>query len=588
VTIVITSYNYAQCVGDAISSALGQTHRNLEVLVLDNASTDASLEVISAFDDPRLRVVVHPENIGIQRNHNYGIREARGEYVVFLSADDMLLPTLIEDSLAFTRANPDVDIPYFSISVADGAGNVGDYFEHPSFDGADYYRDRNELANLLTRDNCMYMPTMLFPTASFRALGELDEGLGILLDYEYDLRLAAAGKRFAFVSKPQAIIRMHGENRSGVKNFVATGNQLREFCTILQRYSGPEHHARLAGYRGELMKMLEKKVLEMATPFGEEFAAQSAELVPLVEKTRAALDLVPDVSPETLRGEGLVSVIVPFSGRTGELDRALQSLRSQTYPHWEAIVVSDGSVDPSGFVRRLGLQDRVRVARLRRGRGAAAARNLGLHGVQGEIVAYLDDDNRFEPEYLGAVARAFADPATHVTAAAWRFGIFGQGGEIVAAAAFGGGLGADGEVDRVTNRLALNAVAHRRSCLPVSGYFSERFALLEDWEFLIRLGTGRGVTPIDVAGCTVGIEAKMQRHHLFGRRTSAHWSEYAQRLQDVYTAYPSRTPDENVRRGAFSAGLQANVNRGVQAAGDPSAVLAFAQALAGYPANGTA
>ena len=169
VTIVITSYNYARCVGDAISSALGQSYRNLDVLVLDNASTDASLEVISAFHDERLRVVVHPENIGIQRNHNYGIREARGEYVVFLSADDMLLPTLIEDSLAFRRANPEIDIPYFSISVADDAGNVGDYFEHPSFDGADHYRDRNELANLLTRDNCMYMPTCSFrPRSSAR------------------------------------------------------------------------------------------------------------------------------------------------------------------------------------------------------------------------------------------------------------------------------------------------------------------------------------------------------------------------------------------------------------------------------------
>ncbi|HEY8321255.1 MAG TPA: glycosyltransferase [Candidatus Baltobacteraceae bacterium] len=585
VTIVITSYNYAHCVGDAISSALGQTYRNLDVLVLDNASTDGSLAAISAFRDERLRVVVHPENIGIQRNHNYGIAEALGEYVVFLSADDMLLPTLVEDALAFLRSNPDIDIPYFSVSVADAAGNVGDYFEHPSFDGADTYRDRNELASLLTRDNCMYMPTMLFPRAFFRDLGELDEGLGILLDYEFDLRLAAHGKRFAFVSKPQAIIRMHGENRSGVKNFVATGKQLREFCTILERYTGPAYHARLAGYRGELMRMLEKKVLEIAGPFAAEFAAQSAELVPLVERTRAALDLVPDASPETLRGEGLISVVVPFSGRTGELDRALRSLRAQDYPHWEAIVVCDGSVDPGGFVRRLGLEDRVRVSRLRRARGVSAARNLGLHGVRGEIVTYLDDDNRYEPGYLGAVARAFADPATEVTAAAWRFAVLGPGGEISASSPFAGGLAADGAVDLASNRLALNAVAHRRSCLPVSGYFNESFSVLEDWEFLIRLARGRRVRELEVAGCTVCVDAPMVRHHLYGRRSSAHWSEYAQRLQDVYNAYPPRTADEGLRREAFSGALQEHVNRGVRAAGLPAEVLVFAQALAGRPAN---
>lgn|GEM_PF-3398028 len=585
VTIVITSYNYAHCVGDAISSALGQTYRNLDVLVLDNASTDASLEAISAFGDPRLRVVVHPENVGIQRNHNYGIREALGDYVVFLSADDMLLPTLVEDALAFLRSNPEIDIPYFSISIADAAGNVGDYFEHPSFDGADYYRDRNELASLLTRDNCMYMPTMLFPREFFRELGDLDEGLGILLDYEYDLRLAANGKRFAFVSKPQAIIRMHGENRSGVKNFVATGDQLREFCTILERYTRPEHHARLAGYRGELMRMLEKKVLEIAGPFAAEFAARAAELVPLVERTRASIDLVPDASPETLRGEGLISVVVPFSGRTGELDRALRSLRAQTYPHWEAIVVCDGSVDPSGFVRRLGLQDRVRVSRLRRARGVSAARNLGLHGVQGEVVAYLDDDNRFEPGYLAAVARAFADPSTEVTVAASRLAVLGSGGDVVAASEFASGLGAGGDLDWSSNRLALNAVAHRRSCLPVSGYFNETFGVLEDWEFLIRLARGRRIRELDVAGCTVCVEAPMVRHHVYGRRSSAHWSEYAQRLQDVYNAYPPRTVEEAGRREAFSGALQETVNRGVRAAGQPADVLAFAQALAGLPAN---
>jgi glycosyltransferase involved in cell wall biosynthesis len=585
VTIVITSYNYARCVGDAIASALGQTYRNLDVLVLDNASTDDSLAVISSFRDERLRVVVHPENIGIQRNHNYGIREARGAFVVFLSADDMLLPTLVEDSLADRRANPEIDVPYFSISIADIDGNVGDYFDHPSFDGADFYRDRNELANLLARDNCMYMPTMLFPRAYFETLGELDEGLGILLDYEYDLRMAAAGKRFAFVSKPQAIIRMHGENRSGVKNFVATGKQLREFCTILERYAQPQFYPALAGYRAELLAMLEKKVREMALPFAAEFAGQAGELVPLIERTRAALDAVPAVSERMLRGEGLVSVVVPFAGRTGELDRALRSLRDQTYPHWEAIVACDAGIDPSGFVRRLGLEDRVRVSRLRRSRGAASARNLALHGVRGEIVAYLDDDNRFEPDYLGAVARAFADPAIHATASHWRFAIVAGDGAVVASSSAAGGLEPDGSVGRVSNGLALNAVAHRRSCLHVAGYFNESFHLLEDWEFLIRLGGSFAVVPLDVAGVDVDIEAAMLRHHLFGRRSSAHWSEYAQRLQDIYNAYPARTPAESARREAFAGGLQAIVNRGVASAGDPAGVLAFAQALAGRAAN---
>lgn len=585
VTIAITSYNYASTIGEAVASALAQTYRNLDVVVLDNASTDDSVAVVGAIRDERLRLVRHPENVGMRRNHNLAIRETRGEYLMFLSADDQLLPTAVRDAIDYHRAHPKIDMAYFSVSMADSDGNVGGYFDHPSHDGAEYYSDRNELANLLTRDNCMYMPTMLFPRALFEELGELDESLNILLDYELDIRMAAAGKRFAFVSKPEAIIRMHGDNRSGVKKFVASGNQLRDFCAILRRYVAPANFDALAGYKVELLKMLEGKVREMAGPFPAEFAALADELVPLVEATRAAIQDVPDRTPASDRGEALISVIIPFTGRSGELDRALRSLRAQTYTNWEAIVSLDGAFDPSGFVRRLGLEDRVRVSRLRRSRGVSAARNLALHGVRGEIVAYLDDDNRFEPGYLAAVARAFADPAVQITVGRSRFAAVGPGGEILAETASGTGL-VGHAVGRISNAVALNAVAHRRSILPVAGYFNESLSVLEDWEFLIRAGNSYAVTPLDVEACLVGIEVPMLRHHVFGRRSSQHWTEYAQRIQDLYNAFPARTPEEGAGRQTFFGALQAAINTGVTGAGSPERVLAFAQALTGSGANG--
>lgn len=587
VTIAITSYNYAHTVGEAVASALGQTYRNLDVVVLDNASTDDSVSVVRAFSDDRLRLVEHPENVGIQRNHNAAIREARGEYLMFLSADDMLLPCAVEDAVAFRLAHPEIDMAYFSVALADADGNVERYFDHPGFDGADSYCDRNELASLLTRDNCMYMPTMLFPTALFAELGELDEDLGILLDYEFDLRMAAAAKRFAFVSKPLAIIRMHGENRSGVRRFVASGGQLREFCKILQRYVAPQTFEALAGYRLELVRMLEGKVREIAEPFPSEFAALSDELVPLVEATRRAIDGVPDRSAACDRGEALITVVIPFGGRVGELERALLSLRDQSYGNWEAIVSCDGSFDPSGFVQRLGLQRKVRISRLRRPRGAAAARNLALRGARGEVIAYLDDDNLFHPEYLAAVARAFGDPSVQITAARSRFAVVGSAGRFLATSKPATGL-VGGTIGRISNATNLNAVAHRRSILPVVGYFNEAFTVFEDWEFLIRATRSFGITELAADACTIGIEAPMVRHHVFGRRSTQHWVEYAQRLQEIYSAYPPRTPEEASLRQAYAGSLQSAINAGIGSAGDPPRVLAFAQALAGPGANGGA
>ncbi|HTU83820.1 MAG TPA: glycosyltransferase, partial [Candidatus Acidoferrales bacterium] len=418
VTIVITSYNYGEYVGDALSSALAQTYRNLEVLVLDNASTDNSLEVIRSFSDRRIRVIARSENVGIQRNHNDAIREARGEFVVFLSADDMLLPTLVEDVLAYRRAHPEVDIVYASVVIVDKDGNWTQYFDQPALDACETYWGRNEFASLLTRDSYMYLPTVLFPKAVFDEIGLLDETLSVVLDYEFDIRMAGAGKRFAFFSKPEALIRFHGENRSGVKNFVKTGGQLREFCSILERYTQPRFHPRLAGYGLELNGMLQKKVLEIGQAFPNEYQAQRPELDPLVARAAASIATVPAVGEAVLRGEGLISVVIPHGGRTAPLQRALQSLAAQSYANWEAIVVCDGTPDPSALIEAMRLGERVRVTRLMRGaRGQSAARNAGLREVNGEIVAYLDDDNRLTSRYLAALAAAFSNPSVAATIA---------------------------------------------------------------------------------------------------------------------------------------------------------------------------
>lgn len=582
VTIVITSYNYGAYVGDAIRSALGQTYPNIEVLVLDNASTDDSLEVIGSFSDERLRVVVQPQNVGIQRNHNDGFRLARGEYVLLLAADDMLFPSLIEDMLAYRRANPDVDIVYASVAIADRDGKITHYFDHPSFDGADSYVGRNELASLLTRDNNMYLPTTLFSRKLLDEMGLLDESLEIVLDYEYDLRLAGAGKKFGFFSKPEALIRFHGQNRSGVARFVKSGKQLREFCTLLERYTQPRYHRFLAGYRAELRSMIERKVAEIQVPFPREFEELRSELEPYVLRALASIDTVPAVGEDTLRGEGLISVIVPYAGRLGALQRALASLAAQDYPNWEGIIVVDGASDPAGLIAAMGMDDRMRIARTSRiATGPGAARNIGLMGARGEIVTYLDEDNRFELGYLAAVAAEFANPDVCVTVGRSRLAVVADNGDVHRVFETDFGTLADGNVSWVSNRLPLNAIAHRRFCVSPTVLFHRGLNVLEDWEFLIRLNRSYPFKRLDGPACVLCFDVKLDGHQVYGRRTSAQWSEFATRLQDVYNAYPPRNDRERQLRAGYAAGLQGVIQRGVNGLGNPDEVANFVLALAG-------
>src|SRR5215207_9122886 len=93
VSIVVNNYNYARFLGEAIDSALAQTHPDTEVVVVDDGSTDHSREVIAGYGD---RVVpVSKENGGQASAFNAALPVTRGEVVLFLDADDQLLPTAV-------------------------------------------------------------------------------------------------------------------------------------------------------------------------------------------------------------------------------------------------------------------------------------------------------------------------------------------------------------------------------------------------------------------------------------------------------------------------------------------------------------
>jgi glycosyltransferase involved in cell wall biosynthesis len=104
VSIIIPCFNAADCVSEAIESALGQTYRNIEVIVIDDGSTDASLEKIKAFGE-RIRFETGPNRGGCAAR-NRGIELAQGEYIQFLDADDLLELKKIENHLPELAGDP--------------------------------------------------------------------------------------------------------------------------------------------------------------------------------------------------------------------------------------------------------------------------------------------------------------------------------------------------------------------------------------------------------------------------------------------------------------------------------------------------
>lgn len=114
ITVVIPCYNYARYLGQAIESALGQSGVAMDVVVVDDASTDGSTDVAHSYavKDSRIQLLVHSVNAGPVKTFNDGLAVARGEFLVRLDADDLLTPGSIGRSIEVLRAYPSVGLVY--------------------------------------------------------------------------------------------------------------------------------------------------------------------------------------------------------------------------------------------------------------------------------------------------------------------------------------------------------------------------------------------------------------------------------------------------------------------------------------------
>lgn len=109
VSIVMPAYNAEQFIGEAISSVLGQDHGQWELLVVNDGSTDGTAALLERYTDPRIRVF-HQENKGIGGARNRGLKEARGHYLCFLDADDLMPVRSLSARLEVMRLHPDTDV----------------------------------------------------------------------------------------------------------------------------------------------------------------------------------------------------------------------------------------------------------------------------------------------------------------------------------------------------------------------------------------------------------------------------------------------------------------------------------------------
>jgi glycosyltransferase involved in cell wall biosynthesis len=184
VSVIIPAYNCARWLGQAIDSVLGQTLRDLELLVIDDGSTDATGEVARAYGD-RLRYA-RQENRGPAAARNHGMRLARGELIAFLDADDLWLPAKLERQAALLDRDPRVGVVYCDGLFIDPDGRpIENYVRQTPL-------HRGRVAIELFCDHFLMTPAVVFRRVLLETAGAFDESLRVGEDYDFFLRLAAA------------------------------------------------------------------------------------------------------------------------------------------------------------------------------------------------------------------------------------------------------------------------------------------------------------------------------------------------------------------------------------------------------------
>jgi glycosyltransferase involved in cell wall biosynthesis len=195
VSVVIPTYNRANILPRALESALAQTYDHLEVLVVDDGSTDNTAELVAQYAelDNRVRYLRQPQNAGVSAARNRGLREARGDFVAFLDSDDEWFPAKLEGQVErFGQVGENVGLIYCGVETIEGEGDSwtfrpehrGDVYEH-----------------LLLKNVIHTGSGVIIRRNVTRSAGFFDEEIPAIEDYEYWLRIARYYE-FDFVEAP--------------------------------------------------------------------------------------------------------------------------------------------------------------------------------------------------------------------------------------------------------------------------------------------------------------------------------------------------------------------------------------------------
>ncbi len=375
VSIIIPVYNGANFLEEAIQSAIEQTYKNLEILVVNDGSNDqGETERIAMKYIDKIKYY-YKENGGVATALNLALEKMTGEYFSWLSHDDLYYKDKIEKQINFIEANNLENEKVFlfgDYSIIDEKGNLIAECKknHKEIE------EKEEYSLLRGHVNGI---TVLIPKKAFEECGKFDESLKCTQDYDLWQKMM---KEYKFIHQPEILskTRVHGKQDTVTSpKVVLEGNKL--WINLIEHVTDErkiELEGNIIKYYQELSDFLE------STPYLE--AKNHCDRQ--IEKGRKQLKEVIDKIK--------VSIIIPFYNRAEITMKAIESALKQTHKNIEIILVNDGSnSNVKNLEEKIKNIEKIKYIKLEENHGTGYSRNIGIKNAIGEYIAFLDSDDLF-------------------------------------------------------------------------------------------------------------------------------------------------------------------------------------------------
>ncbi len=395
VTICMPVFNGARYVQSSVTSLLAQTHRNLEVIVVDDGSTDTTLEILHSFQDSRLKIIENDENRGNLVRRNQAFDVASGAYIAIMDADDVCRADRVARQVACLKAGYALSGSF----VANGRSPafVKTVWRLPQ---QGHELVRSALFGSPMANPSVMMTRELFEEQAFR----FDVDMFPAADYDAWSRLIFTERVPTFiVPAPLIFRRIHEASISHQKAKLMAQQADKVRRRLLGKLDVPSelidlHNKALATPvdKAEVDELhrLHQDVLRQAMP--DVFGSGSVNY----RQNNLRIPLAPTSSSSGSQSPSKkVSVIVPAYNVGALLNECVDSVAGTSSEAVEVIIVDDGSTDDTPKVcAALGEKygDKVRVVRQKNG-GLSAARNAGVGQSSAEYVFFLDGDDFMAP-----------------------------------------------------------------------------------------------------------------------------------------------------------------------------------------------